>query len=163
MERFLNHEYYNLVNKNNYNEDVSDYLEGLEFRSCDWKLLFDEFKDKEKIIFIADPPYLYSDKGGYQFHGWNVYDNLNVLNVLRQKNYIFYTSTKSGIFEILKFLKEQGIEYKTANQLEYKRHQINKRNVDVNSEFILYNFTDNEVIEEPEVNFKEETMADDED
>ena len=88
---------------------------------------------------------------------------MNVLNVLRQKNYIFYTSTKSGIFEILKFLKEQGIEYKTANQLEYKRHQINKRNVDVNSELILYNFTDNEAIEEPEVNFKEETMADDED
>ena len=147
MDRFLKHEYYNLVNKNNYNEDVSDYIAGLEFRKCDWKILFDEFKDKDKVVFIADPPYLYSDKGGYQFKGWNVYDNLNVLNVLRQKNYIFYTSTKSGIFEILKFLKEQGIEYKTCNQLEYKRHQINRRNVDTTSELILYNFTDADNVE----------------
>ena len=142
MDRFLKHEYYNLMNKNNYNEDVSDYIAGLEFRKCDWKQLFDEFKDQEKVVFIADPPYLYSDKGGYQFKGWNVYDNLNVLNVLRQKNYVFYTSTKSGIFEILKFLKEQGIEYKTCNQIEYKRHQINRRNVESTSELILYNFTE---------------------
>ena len=160
MDRFLKHEYYNLMNKNNYNEDVSDYIAGLEFRKCDWKQLFDEFKDQDKVVFIADPPYLYSDKGGYQFKGWNVYDNLNVLNVLRQKNYVFYTSTKSGIFEILKFLKEQGIEYKTCNQIEYKRHQINRRNVESTSELILYNFTEGSKEEEKE-EFKEEVEIDD--
>lgn len=136
------HEFYHLFKKNNYDENIKDYIEGLEFRSCNWEILFNEFKDIDNVIWICDPPYLLSDKGGYQIDNncWTVYDNLNILKILKTPSYIYYTSTKSGIFDILKFLNENGLEYSESNKIVYKRRQINKLNVDVMEEIILYHF-----------------------
>lgn len=48
---------YNNVRKNGY-DPCRDYLAGLEIVSCDYRELFEEFKDTPGVVFLVDPPYL---------------------------------------------------------------------------------------------------------
>lgn len=46
--------YWNHPVKNHYNENIFDYIEGIEFVSKDWKELFDDYVNTESVIFIVD-------------------------------------------------------------------------------------------------------------
>ena len=87
VDDILKNKLYNrLLNEINPNYD--DYIEGIEFRSCDWKSLYAEFMQiidsQTKILFIADPPYLNTDMGGYN-NKWRLEDALNVLTIMENK------------------------------------------------------------------------------
>lgn len=89
---------YSKVRKNGY-PDCSDYLAGLEIVSCDYRELFDRFKDVPGVVFIVDPPYLSTEVGTYRMY-WRLADYLDVLSVLPGHDFIYFTSDKSAITEL---------------------------------------------------------------
>lgn len=129
-----------------YDPKINDYIEGIEFRSCDWKELFDEFKDQPNVVFIADPPYLYTDRRGYQHpsqDNWDLKASLKVLEVLTTNEYIYYCTTKSGTIDFINYLKDD-VKYLDDFEIEdIKRGRINKK-CKGNSEFIIYKLDMNE-------------------
>jgi site-specific DNA-adenine methylase len=94
---------YNKVRKENYN--TSDYLHGLEVTHVDYKALFAEFRGRRDVLFLVDPPYLSTDTSTYSSDKyWRLGDYLDVLHVLTDSNYIYFTSNKSQIIELLEWL-----------------------------------------------------------
>lgn len=93
---------YNNVRKNGY-DPCRDYLAGLEIVSCDYRELFEEFKDTPGVVFLVDPPYLSTDVGTYRMY-WRLADYLDVLSVLPGHNFIYFTSEKSCIVELCEWM-----------------------------------------------------------
>ena len=58
---------YNNIRKTGYPES-SDYLKGLEIVSCDYKAVFNQYKDVPGVVFLIDPPYLSTDVGTYNMY-----------------------------------------------------------------------------------------------
>lgn len=93
---------YNNVRKADYSP-CPDYLAGLEVESCDYRELFDRFKDTPGVVFLVDPPYLSTDVGTYRMY-WRLADYLDVLSVLPGHNFIYFTSEKSCIVELCEWM-----------------------------------------------------------
>lgn len=72
---------YNNIRKTGYPES-SDYLKGLEIVSCDYKAVFNQYKDVPGVVFLIDPPYLSTDVGTYNMY-WRLSDYLDVLKILK--------------------------------------------------------------------------------
>lgn len=93
---------YNNVRKNGY-EPCRDHLAGLEIVSCDYRELFEQYKDTPGVVFLVDPPYLSTDVGTYRMY-WRLADYLDVLSVLPGHNFIYFTSEKSCIIELCEWM-----------------------------------------------------------
>lgn len=94
---------YNKVRKESY--DASGYLDGLEVTHMDYKALFAEFRGRSDVLFLVDPPYLSTDTSTYNSDKyWRLRDYLDVLHVLRDSRYVYFTSNKSQIVELLDWL-----------------------------------------------------------
>lgn len=93
---------YNNVRKAGYAE-CQDYLAGLEIVSCDYRELFEQYKDTPGVVFLVDPPYLSTDVGTYRMY-WRLADYLDVLSVLPGHNFIYFTSEKSCIIELCEWM-----------------------------------------------------------
>ena len=116
---------------------VDDYLDGIEFRCCDWRELFDEFKDNINVCFICDPPYLNTDCSRYKNKGRYepLRNSLDVIDVLAcNASYIFFTSPKSGIIECINYMRKYIDAIKPFDIIEVNKAPINKSkgvNIDV--------------------------------
>ena len=93
---------YNNVRKADY-APCPDYLAGLEIVSCDYRDLFETFKDTPGVVFLVDPPYLSTDVGTYRMY-WRLADYLDVLSVLPGHNFVYFTSEKSSITELCEWM-----------------------------------------------------------
>lgn len=93
---------YNNVRKAGYAE-CPDYLAGLEIESCDYRELFEQYKDTPGVVFLVDPPYLSTDVGTYRMY-WRLADYLDVLSVLPGHNFVYFTSEKSCIVELCEWM-----------------------------------------------------------
>lgn len=98
---------YNNIRKADYPE-CTDYLEGLEIVSCDYKELFNRYKDTPGVVFLVDPPYLSTDVGTYNM-SWRMSDYLDVLNVLSGHPFVYFTSNKSSILELCEWIGKNKI------------------------------------------------------
>ncbi|AMA49427.1 hypothetical protein AWN65_08140 [Flavobacterium covae] len=96
---------YNCIRKSNYNAD--GYLDGIDVVRQDYKELFAKYKDCPNVVFLVDPPYLSTDVSTYKGY-WKLVDYLNVLNVLKNSNYFYFTSNKSQIIELCEWLETQS-------------------------------------------------------
>ena len=94
---------YNVVKQSDYN--VDGYLDGLEIVHEDYKDLFMQYKDDRDVLFLIDPPYLSTDSMSYKNY-WKLSDYLDVLKLLKGTKYIYFTSNKSQIIELCKWIKE---------------------------------------------------------
>lgn len=94
--------FYNNVRKAGYAE-CPEYLAGLEITSCDYRDLFDQFKDTPGVVFLVDPPYLSTDVGTYRMY-WRLADYLDVLSVLSGHNFVYFTSEKSCLVELCEWM-----------------------------------------------------------
>lgn len=95
---------YNSVRKSNYNAE--DYLQGVEVVSVDYRVLFDQYKHLDDVIFLVDPPYLSTETKTYKgVNTWGITDYLDVLNVLDSTKYIYFTSNKSEIVELCEWME----------------------------------------------------------
>lgn len=114
---------YNNIRKTDY-QPCPDYLEGLTVTSCDYKELYMTYKNVPGVVFIVDPPYLSTDVGTYKMY-WRFSDYLDVLNVLRNKPFVHFTSNKSSIIELCEWLGENrtlGHPFKNCEKVEFNAH-----------------------------------------
>lgn len=102
-EQFANQTFYNRAVNTHY--DAAGYFDGLEIRHQDYRELFAEFKDQENVLFILDPPYLQTEVTAYKSDTyWQLKDYLDVLNMLKGTKYVFFTSGKSQIIDLCKWI-----------------------------------------------------------
>lgn len=114
---------YNNIRKNDY-PTSEDYLEGLTIESCDYRELYKKYKDEPNVVFIVDPPYLSTEVGTYKMY-WRLSDYLDVLNVLKGKPFIYFTSDKSSIIELCEWLgknKALGNPFEGCERFEFNAH-----------------------------------------
>lgn len=114
---------YNNIRKADY-PLCSDYLEGLEVASCDYKVLFEQYKDMPGVVFLVDPPYLSTDVGTYTMY-WKMSDYLDVLNVLTEHSFVYFTSNKSSIIELCEWIgknKSIGNPFEGCARKEFNQH-----------------------------------------
>lgn len=93
---------YNNIRKSDYPE-APDYLEGITVVSCDYKELFEQYKDTPGVVFLIDPPYLSTDVGTYNMY-WKLANYLDVLTILPGHRFVYFTSNKSAIVELCDWL-----------------------------------------------------------
>ena len=111
---------YNNVRKKDY-ESCPDYLAGLEIESCDYRDLFERFKDTPGVVFLVDPPYLSTEVGTYRM-SWRLADYLDVLTVLSGHSFIYFTSEKSSIVELCEWMGRNpsiGDPFARCNKQEF--------------------------------------------
>lgn len=94
---------YNCVRKCKYT--TAGYLDGLYIVRSDYKALFDKYKNQDGVVFIVDPPYLNTEVGTYNNY-WKLSDYLDVLNVLKENSYVYFTSDKSSLIELCEWLEK---------------------------------------------------------
>lgn len=92
--------FYNSVRKEDYSCD--GYLNGIEVVKCDYRDLYNQYKDRKDVIFFIDPPYLSTETGAYKCY-WKLNDYLDVLNILNGISYFYFTSNKSSLIELLEW------------------------------------------------------------
>lgn len=113
---------YNCVRKSNY--DVTGYLDGLFIVKEDYKDLFSKYRNQPGVVFIVDPPYLSTEQVTYNNY-WRLADYLDVLNVLKENSYFYFTSNKSSILELCDWLEknlEANNPFKDSKKEEMKVH-----------------------------------------
>lgn len=121
FDELSNESFYNNIRKQDY-PLCSDYLEGLTIVSCDYKELFNEYKNIPNTVFLVDPPYLSTDVGTYKMN-WRLSDYLDVLPILVNRSFIYFTSNKSSILELCCWMDNHpGFKdpFKGAKRNEFK-------------------------------------------
>lgn len=84
---------------------VDGYLEGVQVVSCDYRSLYEQYKDNEKVVFLLDPPYLSTDSSSYKSDTyWKLRDYLDVITLLNSQRYVYFTSNKSQIIELCEWI-----------------------------------------------------------
>lgn len=112
--------FYNKVRKSNYST-ADEYLKGVVFVSDDYKVVFDKYKDEENVVFLVDPPYLSTDSSTYKNY-WKLADYLDVLKVLYNNKYFYFTSNKSSVVELCEW-----IENNTGGTNPFKEAEVKYR------------------------------------
>lgn len=105
---------------------AGDYLEGLTVTCADYREVFAQYKDEPNVVFLVDPPYLSTEAGTYRMY-WKLSDYLDVLNVLRDHRFIYFTSNKSSILELCQWLgknRDLGNPFAGCQMVEF-RAQMN--------------------------------------
>lgn len=101
--------------------ECHDYLDGLTITSCDYKELFEQYRYAPSTVFLVDPPYLSTEVGTYELY-WKLSDYLDVLTVLVDHSYIYFTSNKSSILELCDWMGEHksvGNPFKGCTKVEF--------------------------------------------
>lgn len=114
---------YNNIRKSDY-PLCDDYLEGLVITSCDYKELFNQYKDTPNVVFLVDPPYLSTEVGTYKMY-WRLADYLDVLTVLADNDFVYFTSDKSSILELCEWIgrnKTLGNPFEDCHRVEFNAH-----------------------------------------
>lgn len=120
LDKLRKESFYNKIRTTNY-PPCDDYLHGLEITSCDYKELFEQYKDMPNVVFLVDPPYLSTEVGTYTMR-WGLSDYLDVLTVLSGTNFIYFTSNKSSIVELCDWMgkhPDMGNPFKDARRIEF--------------------------------------------
>jgi 16S rRNA G966 N2-methylase RsmD len=103
LEDFQKSSLYNCMRQSDY--DTTGYLESVEIVRMDYKELYNLYKDIPNVVFIVDPPYLSTDSSSYNSNGyWKLKDYLEVLSVITNQNYFYFTSDKSQIVELCQWI-----------------------------------------------------------
>lgn len=103
-EELTKQTFYNNVRKSSYVTD--DYLQGVDIVRQDYRKLFEQYRELNNVIFLVDPPYLSTDCSTYGSNNyWKLKDYLNVIDVLVDTNYLYFTSNKSQIVELCEWME----------------------------------------------------------
>ena len=99
---------YNNIRLSEYNAE--GYLNGVNRVRMDYRDLFVEYQNKSNVVFLVDPPYLSTDCTTYnRLDYWKLTDYLNVLKVIEDTSYFYFTSNKSQIIELCDWMENNGI------------------------------------------------------
>lgn len=138
---------YNTIRMTDY-PPCPDYLDGLTVTSCDYKKLYERYKDVPDAVFLVDPPYLSTEVGTYKMH-WRLSDYLDVLNVLRDKPFVYFTSDKSSIIELCEWIGNNqtlGNPFKDCRKVELNAQMNYSSHY---TDIMLYKANPNPIAQEP--------------
>lgn len=113
---------YNTLRQSDYTAE--GYLDNLTIVHEDYRKLFRKYQNQDGVCFLVDPPYLFTQATTYNGY-WKLRDYLDVLRILHNTNYFYFTSEKSSILELCEWLDD---EYKTGNpftgatRIDYAAH-----------------------------------------
>ena len=130
---------YNNIRTTDY-PDCQDYLDGLTVTSCDYKEVFEQYKDNPNVVFLVDPPYLSTDAGTYKMY-WKLADYLDVLRVLSGHRFVYFTSNKSSILELCDWIGKNrniGDPFDGCVKVEFNAHMNYNSSY---TDMMLYNKT----------------------
>lgn len=123
---------YNRIRLSDYTSE--NYLDGVEIVSCEYKELFEKYKDNPNVLFLVDPPYLHTEVGTYTM-SWKLADYLDVLTVLKNSAYVYFTSNKSDIIELCDWIGENKVTenpFRDASKVEFRTSvNYNSRYTDI--------------------------------
>ena len=109
--------FYNRISKNPIvsQEEVQDYLSGLDIVQCDFRELLKQYPTNRLII--ADPPYLNSENQAYKGSGWSEKDFQDLMGWMPPP-YILFSHDKSGVLDHIPsnavvYEKKQTINHNT--------------------------------------------------
>lgn len=114
---------YNNIRMTDY-EPCLDYLDGLTITSCDYREVFEQYKDVSGVVFLVDPPYLSTDSKTYKMY-WKLSDYLDVLTVVAGHRFIYFTSNKSSIIELCDWMGRHphiGNPFEHCQRREFNAH-----------------------------------------
>lgn len=100
--------FYNTVKREEYICDR--YLEGLEIVKYDYRELACRYKAVPNTAFLVDPPYLSTEVGVYKNY-WRLKDYLDVFKVLDGMPFVYFTSAKSNILELIDWLQTNFTQF----------------------------------------------------
>lgn len=107
IEHFEKDSLYNNIRQNNYKCD--GYLENVNRVQKDYRNLYAEYRNHNNVVFLVDPPYLSTDTTTYnKTDYWKLTDYLNVLKVIEDTSYFYFTSNKSQIIELCDWMETRG-------------------------------------------------------
>lgn len=95
--------FYNKLRKSDY--IIDGYLNGVEVVNNDYKAIYYKYKDCRNVVFLIDPPYLSTDISTYNSKYWKLKDYLDVLILLKDTNYFYFTSNKSNMIELCEWIE----------------------------------------------------------
>lgn len=96
---------YNNFKQSDY--DAQGYLQGVERVQVDYRDLFAEFSKMPNVVYLIDPPYLSTDTKTYtDMDYWRLGDYLDILKMLDNRAYFYFTSDKSQIIELAEWMSE---------------------------------------------------------
>lgn len=126
LEQLRTHTMYNRVHEGDYTAD--GYLDGLEVVGMDYRELFKEHRDNPRALFLLDPPYLTTECGQYENY-WRLTDYLDVLRLTMGTRYIYFTSDKSQIVELCRWMRDNvsGDAPLAGSQAHVRTNIINKQ------------------------------------
>lgn len=114
---------YNNIKLTDYN--VAGYIEGLEVARKDYKALYDEFEECPGVLFVIDPPYLSTDVSTYSsMKYWRLKNYLDVLNLLKDDHYVFFTSDKSSLVELFEWLEANFMLRNPFSRAKVSKHLV---------------------------------------
>ncbi|MEG2599653.1 MAG: DNA adenine methylase [Muribaculaceae bacterium] len=128
-EELLKETMYNNVRNTPYTAD--GYLDGLDIVRADYKEVFECYKNAPRVVFLIDPPYLSTEVGTYTMT-WRLSDYLDVLTVLKDANYFYFTSNKSSIVELCEWIAKSNI---TTNPFVGAKRSERKVTLNYNSHY----------------------------
>lgn len=114
---------YNKIKRVDY-PSCDDYLDGLTITSSDYKEVFERYKDVPGVMFLVDPPYLSTDSKTYRMY-WKLSDYLDVLTVLADHRFIYFTSNKSSVIELCDWMGNHpnlGNPFRNCHRKEFSAH-----------------------------------------
>ena len=100
------------------------YLDGLTITSCDYRQLFEQYKNIPDVVFLVDPPYLSTDSKTYKMY-WKLSDYLDILTILAGHRFIYFTSNKSSITELCEWIGKNkfiGNPFENCHRREFNAH-----------------------------------------
>lgn len=98
LEELAKETFYHKIRQADY--ACGSYLDGVEIVKSDYRQLFEQYKDMPGVVFLVDPPYLSTEVGAYKCY-WKLADYLDVLKCLQGHSYVYFTSSKSQIIELV--------------------------------------------------------------
>ena len=111
---------YNNIRKSDY-PAADGYLDGLEITGQDYREVFNRYKDVPGVVFLVDPPYLCTDVTTYTM-SWGLSDYLDVLTILHGHPFIYFTSNKSSLVELCRWMGRNpgmGDPFRDAGIMEF--------------------------------------------
>lgn len=95
-----NHTYYNGVRISDYPQ-ADSYLDGLQITSQSYADLLPDWLERDKVLFVFDPPYVCTAQGSYRNETYfGMVEFLKLMRLVRPP-FVFFSSTRSEFLDYL--------------------------------------------------------------
>ncbi|WP_131669848.1 DNA adenine methylase [Psychrobacter pygoscelis] len=105
IDELFNHTMYNCIRCSDY-PSADGYLDGISIVSESFEVLMAQYGNREKTLFVLDPPYVNTKQGAYALNEYfGMVQFLRLMKLVRPP-YILFSSTRSELLSYMDYLKD---------------------------------------------------------